>query len=264
VMLTSSSYSENKDTHTKRIDVTNEVTGAGYTPGGAVSKVTVAKDPTNDRVDIALGPVSWPNATITARKAVYYVSRGGAASADELIAVTDFGTDVVATGGPFSLDTTVLVLRNEGDPPPQLPPNSRDDLKTSTAPSAGTAPTFISSDLDEGSSVKAVSIPAADRFVTRADNAPLFEDADKKLQAVIDAIPADNELRVSAEDRLLLIREVKDVQSLIKQPRVQLRAIYHATRESSILVWLAKEAGSGAVRALAAAAVTALLALLFL
>lgn len=108
------------------------------------------------------------------------------------------------------------------------------------------------------------SIPAADRFVTRADNAPFFEDADKKLQAVIDAIPADNELRVSAEDRLLLVREVKDIKSLINQPRVQLRAIYHATRESSILVWFAKELASGVVQALATAAVAALLLLLAL
>lgn len=160
-------------------------------------------------------------------------------------------------------------LRNEllerGIIPPTYPPlDNLESVKTSTVPSAGTAPTFISSDLDAGSSVKAVSIPAADRFVTRADNAPLFEDVDKKLQAVIDAIPADNELRVSAEDRLLLVREVKDIKSLINQPRVQLRAIYHATRESSILVWFAKEAASGVVQALAAAAVTALLLLLAL
>jgi hypothetical protein len=167
--------------------------------------------------------------------------------------------------GLWEADRLRKELLERGIIPPTYPPlDSLENIKTSAAPSAGTAPTFISSDLDAGSSGKADSIPAADRFVTRADNAPLFEDANKKLQAVIDAIPADNELRVSAEDRLLLIREVKDVQSLIKQPRVQLRAIYHATRESSILVSLAKELGTGAVHALAAAAVTALLALLFL
>mgnify|MGYP000402675218 CR=1 FL=1 len=38
-MLVTSTYTPNKDTHTKRSDVTNEVTGTGYTAGGmAVSE----------------------------------------------------------------------------------------------------------------------------------------------------------------------------------------------------------------------------------
>ena len=112
VMLTTSSYAENKDTHTKRSDVTNEVTGTGYTAGGVVSTVTVTKDNATDRVTISLGAVNWPSATLTARKAVYYVARGGAATADELIAVNDFLSDVTATGATFSLSATTLPLQN--------------------------------------------------------------------------------------------------------------------------------------------------------
>jgi hypothetical protein len=112
VMLTTSAYTENKDTHTKRSDVTNEVTGTGYTAGGVVSTVTVTKDNATDRVTISLGAVSWANATLTARKAVYYVARGGAASADELIAVNDFGSDVTATNATFSLSATTVPLQN--------------------------------------------------------------------------------------------------------------------------------------------------------
>ena len=112
VMLTTSAYTENKDTHAKRSDVTNEVSGAGYTGGGATATVTVTKDTANDRVDIALGEVSWPASTITARKAVYYVSRGGAASADELIAVNDFGSDIVSSGGTFTLNASTVRLQN--------------------------------------------------------------------------------------------------------------------------------------------------------
>jgi len=37
VMLVTSSYTENKDTHTKRSDVTNEITGTGYTAGGVTA-----------------------------------------------------------------------------------------------------------------------------------------------------------------------------------------------------------------------------------
>jgi len=112
VMLTTSAYTENKDTHAKRSDVTNEVSGAGYTGGGATATVTVNKDTANDRVDIALGEVSWPASTITSRKAVYYVSRGGAASADELIAVNDFGSDIVSSGGTFTLNASTVRLQN--------------------------------------------------------------------------------------------------------------------------------------------------------
>jgi len=112
VMLTTSSYSENKDTHDFRDDVTNEVSGAGYTAGGNTATVTVTLDTVNDRLDITLGGTTWPSSTITARKAVYYKSRGGAASADELVAVNDFGSDVVTSSGTFTLNASTLRIQN--------------------------------------------------------------------------------------------------------------------------------------------------------
>jgi hypothetical protein len=112
VMLTTSSYAENKDTNAYRSDVTNEVSGTGYTAGGNTATVTVTLDTANDRVDISLGGTTWTTSTITARKAVYYKSRGGAASADELIAVNDFGSDVVTSGGTFSLAASTMRIQN--------------------------------------------------------------------------------------------------------------------------------------------------------
>jgi hypothetical protein len=112
VLLTTSAYTENKDTHLKRSDVTNEVTGTGYTAGGVVTSITVTKDTVNDRLDITLGAVSWPSSTITARKAVYYKSRGGLATADELVAVNDFGSDVTSTGATFSLALSTVRFQN--------------------------------------------------------------------------------------------------------------------------------------------------------
>lgn len=112
VLLTTSAYTENKDTHLKRSDVTNEVTGTGYTAGGVVTTITVTKDTVNDRLDITLGAVSWPSSTITARKAVYYKARGGAATADELVAVNDFGSDVTSTGATFSLALSTVRFQN--------------------------------------------------------------------------------------------------------------------------------------------------------
>lgn len=106
VMLVTSTYTPNKDTHTKRSDVTNEVSGTGYTTGGTTSAVTVTKDTANDRLDLAFADVSWTTATITARAAVIYKSRGGAASADELVCYVDFGSDVASAGGTFTVDFT--------------------------------------------------------------------------------------------------------------------------------------------------------------
>ena len=112
VMLVTSAYTENKDTHDFRSSVTNEVVGTGYVAGGQAAAVTVTRDDANDRVDITLGGVTWPASTITARKAVYYKRRGGAASADELIAVNDFGADVVTAAGTFTLAASTLRLSN--------------------------------------------------------------------------------------------------------------------------------------------------------
>lgn len=113
VMLTTSAYTENKDAHTKRSDVTNEVTGTGYTAGGAATTVTVAAvDTANDDVEITIGAGSWATSTITARKAVIYKSRGGASSADELVAVIDFASDVISTAGTFTLTASTIKFQN--------------------------------------------------------------------------------------------------------------------------------------------------------
>lgn len=111
-MLVTSSYTPNKDTHDKRDDVTNEVSGTGYTAGGETSVVTVTKDTANDKETIQFGAVSWASSTITARGCVYYKSRGGASSADELVAYNDFGSDVSSSGGTFSVAASTITLQN--------------------------------------------------------------------------------------------------------------------------------------------------------
>jgi hypothetical protein len=112
-MLVTSSYTPNKDTHEFRDDVTNEVPATGnYVAGGETSTVTVTKDNANDKVTIQFGAVSWSSSTITARGCVYYKSRGGASSADELVAYNDFGSDVSSSGGTFSVAASTITLQN--------------------------------------------------------------------------------------------------------------------------------------------------------
>lgn len=112
VMLVTSSYTPNKDTHDKRDDVTNEVSGTGYTAGGVTSACTVTKDTANDRVTLSFAAVNWASSTITARAAVIYKSRGGAASSDELVCYVDFGADVSSSAATFSLGASVITLQN--------------------------------------------------------------------------------------------------------------------------------------------------------
>ena len=110
--LVTSAYTPNKDTHTKRSDVTNEVTGTGYTAGGVATVCTVTKDTATDRVTIQFAAVSWASSTITARGLVIYRSRGGASSADELVAYNDFGSDVSSSGGTFAVAASTITFQN--------------------------------------------------------------------------------------------------------------------------------------------------------
>lgn len=102
MMLVTSSYTASK-THSKRSDITNEVSGTGYTAGGNAAAATVTIDNVNNRVDVSWSITSWTTATITARAGVIYKSRGGLASADELVGYVDFGADVTSTAGTFAV-----------------------------------------------------------------------------------------------------------------------------------------------------------------
>lgn len=111
IMLTTSTYTPVKDTHNFRDDVTNEVTGTGYTSGGAtLAGVSVTYDAASDQVQISWTDPTWTSSTITARTAVIYKSRGGASSADELLAYCTESGDIVSTGGTFTVDLPAPTL----------------------------------------------------------------------------------------------------------------------------------------------------------
>lgn len=103
-MLVTSSYTPNIDSHTKRSDVTNEISGTGYTANGqALASKVVSVDNTDDEGVFDAADMSWTTATFTARGLVLYKSRGGASSADELIAYIDFSTDKSCSAGTFTI-----------------------------------------------------------------------------------------------------------------------------------------------------------------
>lgn len=104
LMLVTSVYVPDIDAHEKRSDITNEVVGTAYVAGGAaIGTPTVTIDDTNDRGIFDGVDVTWAASTITARGGVIYKSRGGAATADELIAYIDFVSDKSSTAGNFTV-----------------------------------------------------------------------------------------------------------------------------------------------------------------
>jgi hypothetical protein len=113
MMLVTSTYTASKS-HAKRSDITNEVSGAGYTAGGNAAVCTVAAtDNVNNDVEITFSITSWTSATITARAGVIYKYRGGASSADELVGYVDFTSDVSSTNGTFAVTvSTPLKFQN--------------------------------------------------------------------------------------------------------------------------------------------------------
>ncbi len=107
MMLTTSTYTPSKSAHTKRSDVTNEITGTGYVAGGAACTVTTTDAASNsDKQTLEQADVSWTSSTLTARYGVVYKHRGGASSADELVSLNDFGGDITDTAGTFTAHQT--------------------------------------------------------------------------------------------------------------------------------------------------------------
>lgn len=105
-MLVTASYTFDAD-HDFRNDITNEVSGTGYTAGGAAVTIAVTTNTTSDLTSISFSEPSWSTATITnARAMVVYKNRGGASSADELVAFLDFTTNVSSTAATFATDET--------------------------------------------------------------------------------------------------------------------------------------------------------------
>ena len=110
IMLVTSGYTAVKASHDKRDDVTNEITGTGYTAGGSAIVCTLTDDTAKKILTFAA--TSWATASFTAAAAVIYKARGGASSADELIAYLDFNGSVSASASTFSVSATVITLSN--------------------------------------------------------------------------------------------------------------------------------------------------------
>lgn len=104
VALTTSSFAFNQDTHDFFDDVTNEVTGTGYTAGGAtLASKTLTYDSSTNKIVLDSADPAWTAATITGiRRAVTYKSTG-VSSTSPILHVHSFAADQAVTAGTFTI-----------------------------------------------------------------------------------------------------------------------------------------------------------------
>ncbi len=102
VALCTSTYTPNQAIHSTYNDITNEITGTGYTAGGVAlsnKAVTTATRVTTFDADDA----SWTNSTLTARYAIIYDDTTAGATNKKLIGYINFGQDYTSSAATFSL-----------------------------------------------------------------------------------------------------------------------------------------------------------------
>lgn len=105
VALCTTSYVPNKDTHQYFSDITNEVSGGGYTAGGyTLAGRAVTQDDTNDRAILDANDNEITGLTATFRYGVVYQDTG-VASTSRLIAVIDLdgGENITLTDGRLNI-----------------------------------------------------------------------------------------------------------------------------------------------------------------
>ena len=110
VALCGNGYTPDIDTHDFFNDITNELSGGGYSAGGnTLANAALTVDTANDRCKFDADDVSFTSLTATnVRYAIIYKDTG-TASTSPLIAYVNFGADNTITDG-----TLTIAWHNDG------------------------------------------------------------------------------------------------------------------------------------------------------
>lgn len=105
LMVTTSSYTPDQDTHDYKSDVTNEVSGTGYPSGGfTVANVTVTYDSGTNTIKIDGDDISESGVTLSAaRYGVLYDSSPATDATRPLIGYIDFDGDQSVSNADFDV-----------------------------------------------------------------------------------------------------------------------------------------------------------------
>lgn len=101
--LHSSSFTPNKDTMTYKSDLTNEISGGGYTTGGyTLDSIATAVDDTNDLAYVDAADEVVAGLTNTFRYGVICDTTTGVDATSPIVAIVDYGTDLSPYNASFT------------------------------------------------------------------------------------------------------------------------------------------------------------------
>lgn len=104
VMLTTSTYTPDQDVHDYYNDVTNEVSGTGYSANGAaLASITWTYTSGTNTWAFDAADTSWTTATITARNAIVYDRTPGTDATRPLICYQASDADITSTAGTWTI-----------------------------------------------------------------------------------------------------------------------------------------------------------------
>jgi hypothetical protein len=113
--LCTSTYTPDADAHDFFADITNEVSGTGYsTPGPALDTVVINLTITTDYLTVDFADETIASSSITARQGVLF---DNTLASDPLISAHDFGADYTSSAGNFIIQPAATgVVRFPLDP----------------------------------------------------------------------------------------------------------------------------------------------------
>jgi hypothetical protein len=90
--------------HSFRSNLSAEVTGTGYTAGGVAAPLTITRNDALDEIIVRAEQIIHPAFTASPRYVAYYQKLGGAASADRVVMIVDWGAVYPATGSVYVIN----------------------------------------------------------------------------------------------------------------------------------------------------------------
>jgi hypothetical protein len=96
--------------HSFRSNLSAEVTGTGYTAGGVAAPLTITRDDALDEIIVRAEQIIHPAFTASPRYVAYYQKLGGAASADRVVMIVDWGAVYPATGSVYPINSNEMII----------------------------------------------------------------------------------------------------------------------------------------------------------
>jgi hypothetical protein len=96
--------------HSFRSNLSAEVTGAGYTAGGVAAPLTITRNDALDEIIVRAEQIILTGCTVSPRYVAIYQKLGGAATADRVVMIVDWGAVYPATGAAYPINPNEIII----------------------------------------------------------------------------------------------------------------------------------------------------------